>query len=121
MQGFKSNSELVQKIFDELKEILRMTLLIREMILRGEFESLPDQLARREEKIKKLKKFLSEFGEKARGVGNFEELKKEIKAICAEILKIDTENTDNIRERMKEISKELQELIERKKLLNYLG
>ncbi len=120
MQGFKSNTELVQSIFDEFREILKMTLSLREMILQGQFESLPDQLASRERKLESVQELLREL-EKRRGeIHNFGQIKKEIEVLLDEILKIDTENADNIREKMKEVAKELQELIERKKLLNYL-
>jgi deoxyadenosine/deoxycytidine kinase len=120
MRGFKSNTELVQSIFDGFREILKMTLLLREMILQGQFELLPDQLASRERKLESVRELLKEF-EKRRGkIQNFSQIKEEIEALLNEILKIDTENADNIREKMREVAKELQELIERKKLLNYL-
>ncbi|CUS85746.1 hypothetical protein JGI16_10851 [Candidatus Kryptonium thompsonii] len=44
MKKFNSNTQLVQLIFDKLKEILELTLLIREMIVKEELETLPDHL-----------------------------------------------------------------------------
>ncbi len=120
MKKFESNSELVEKIFDELREILKMTIFIREKVLNCEFDVLPDLLARREEKIKKVEEFLRELEKSKIEIPNFSQIFKEIQVMRDEILKIDAENADNIRERMKEISEELQELIRRKKLLNYL-
>lgn len=120
MQKFKSNTELVQSIFDEFREILKMTLSLREMILQGQFDSLPDQLAIREIKLEAVLELLKELEKRKREIQNFAQIKKEIEILLDEILKIDAENADNIKEKMREISKELQELIERKKLLNYL-
>jgi len=120
MQRFKSNTELIESIFERFREVLKMTLLIREMILRDEFDLLPDHLARREEKVKEIQALLMELEKVKMEVRDFPQIKKEIELIRDEILKIDAENADNIRERMKKITKELQELIERRKLLNYL-
>ncbi len=120
MPGFKSNTELIQSIFDELREILKMTLLLREMILRNQLESLPDQLASRERRLETAQELLRELEKRKGEIQNFPQIKKEIEMLLDEILKIDAENADNIREKMKEVAKELQELIERKKLLNYL-
>jgi hypothetical protein len=47
-------------------------------------------------------------------------VKGEIAELSEQILKIDRENADNIKEKMKQISEELIELIQRKKLLRYL-
>lgn len=120
MPGFKSNTELVQNIFDEFREILKMTLLLREMILRDQFEYLPDQLANRERKLEMAQELFKELEKREWEIQNFPQIKKEIEMFLDEILKLDVENADNIREKMNEISKELQELIERRKLLNYL-
>jgi uncharacterized protein Yka (UPF0111/DUF47 family) len=120
MKKFKSNRELVEKIFDGLREILKMTIFIRGKILNDEFDVLPEYLARREEKIKEVEEFLKELGKLKCEIPNFQQILKEIEIMRDEILKIDTENADNIKERMKEVSDELQELIRRKKLLNYL-
>ncbi len=120
MKKFKSNSELVEKIFEGLREILKMTIFIREKILSDRFELLPEHLARREEMIKEVEELLMELKKLKHEIPNFQQILKEIEIMRDEILKIDAENADNIKERMKEVSEELQELIRRRKLLNYL-
>jgi len=119
MSGFKSNEDLVQAIFDGLREILKMTLLIRDLVLREEFERLPELLSRREVKISEVGEILREFENLRDRFLNFEQVKGEIIELTEQILKIDQENADNIREKMKQISEELKEMIERKKLLRY--
>ena len=120
MPKFESNRDLVQAIFDGLREILKMTLLIRELILNEEFEGLPELLFRREEKINDVGELLKEFENSKGKILNFDRVKGEIIELSEQILKIDGENADNIKEKMKQISEELIELIERKKLLRYL-
>ncbi|CUS79611.1 hypothetical protein [Candidatus Kryptobacter tengchongensis] len=120
MKGFSSNTQLLQLIFDELREILKITLLIREMVLKEEFERLPDYLSQREQKIERLAELLNELKGIKNEIPNFQQVKSEIKTIFDEVLKIEAENADNIREKMKEISEELIKLIERRKILNYL-
>ncbi|CUU05102.1 hypothetical protein JGI1_01163 [Candidatus Thermokryptus mobilis] len=120
MPKFESNRDLVQAIFDGLREILKMTLLIRELILNEEFEGLPELLFRREEKINDVGELLKEFENSKGKILNFDRVKGEIIELSEQILKIDSENADNIKEKMKQISEELIELIERKKLLRYL-
>jgi len=120
MPKFESNRDLVQAIFDGLREILKMTHLIRELILNEEFEGLPELLFRREEKINDVGELLKEFENSKGKILNFDRVKGEIIELSEQILKIDSENADNIKEKMKQISEELIELIERKKLLRYL-
>jgi seryl-tRNA synthetase len=120
MPEFESNRELIQAIFEGLREILKMTLLIRELILDEEFEGLPELLFRREEKINEVGELLKEFENSKGRILNFDQVKGEIAELSEQILKIDRENADNIKEKMKQISEELMELIERKKLLRYL-
>lgn len=120
MTRFNSNTQLVQLIFDKLREILELTLLIREMILKEELETLPDHLSSREQKIEELSKFLNELRKTKGNAMDPRQVQHEINAILGEVLKIDAENADNIREKMKKISEELNRLIERRKILNYL-
>ncbi len=120
MKKFNSNTQLVQLIFDKLKEILELTLLIREMIVKEELETLPEHLSRREHKIEELSELLKEFKKVKDKTMDPQRIRLEINAILDEVLKIDAENADNIREKMKRISEELNRLIERRKILNYL-
>lgn len=120
MRRFNSNTQLVQLIFDKLREILDLTLLIREMILKEELATLPDYLSRREQRIEEVFEFLNELKKINGETVGFQQIQSEIKVILDKVLKIDAENTDNIREKMKKISEELNRLVERRKILNYL-
>ncbi len=120
MPRFESNRDLVQAIFEGLREILKMTLLVRELVIKERFENLPELLSRREEKINEISELLMEFEDLRDRFLNFEQVKAEIVELSEQILKIDRENADNIKEKMKRVSEELMEIIERKKLLRYL-
>ena len=100
-----------EKIYELAKEILDMTIRIKELLLKERYEGLPEILNERGEKIKKLTELIEKAGEKE---------KKKIKPVLEKILKIDAENSDNIKEKMKHISEELKELTKRRKILNYL-
>jgi hypothetical protein len=76
MQEFESNRELIQAIFEGFREILKMTLLIRELILDEEFEGLPELLFRREEKINEVGELLKEFENSKGRILNFDQGKR---------------------------------------------
>ncbi|MDW8108274.1 MAG: hypothetical protein RMJ81_01295 [Candidatus Kryptonium sp.] len=120
MRKYNSNTKLIQLIFDELRETLKITLLIREMISRGEFTKLSEHLLKREQKLKEMFNLLENFEKVKNEIPDFQQIKFEVKSILNEILKIDRESADNIKEKMREISEELSRLIERRKILNYL-
>lgn len=120
MKKYSLNTKLIQLIFDELREILEITLLMREFISKGEFARLSEQLLRREQKLKEMFELLENLEKMKNEIPDFQQVQFGIKSFLGEILKIDVESADNIKEKMKEISEELSGLIERKKILNYL-
>jgi hypothetical protein len=120
MKEYNSNTELVQGLFDVSREMLEITLKIKEMIGENQLDELAKFMKKREGKIIKLSELVAEFEKRKCSIPDFKKIREELNSILGKILKIDEENSDNIKRMMNSVSRELREIGQRKKLLNYL-